>query len=109
MSRTRVNQESDMNERRERRGPNPALLLLIPAAVIIAKGASRRRARWESGFGGPGGFGPRYGRHGHGHFEPGDGPGFGRAAGMPPWIEQMLDAWHTKAHETGDATETTAV
>jgi hypothetical protein len=28
---------------------------------------------------------------------------------MPPWIEQMLDAWHTKAHGQGDAAETATV
>jgi hypothetical protein len=95
-----------MNEQRERKGPNPALLLLIPAAVIIAKGASRRRAMRESAWGAPGGFGPRYGRHGHhGHLGTGDRS----APGMPPWIEQMLDEWHTKAHEQGDAAETTTV
>ena len=35
-----------MNEQR-RGGSHKALLLLIPAAVIIAKGASRRRAMWR--------------------------------------------------------------
>jgi hypothetical protein len=96
-----------MNEQRERKGPNPALLLLIPAAVIIAKGASRRRAMRESAWGGPGGFGSRHGQYGHhGAFGPGDGPGE-RRSGMPPWIEQMLDAWHTKAHEQGDTPEPT--
>lgn len=99
-----------MNEQRERKGPNPALLLLIPAAVIIAKGASRRRAMRGSAWGGPGGFGPRHGHHGrYGQFGPADGQSGSRAAGVPPWIEQMLDAWHTKAHEQGDAAETTTV
>ena len=99
-----------MNEHRERKGPNPALLLLIPAAVIIAKGASRRRAMRGSSWGGPGGFGPRHGHHGrYGQFGPSDGGSDSRAPGMPPWIEQMLDTWHTKAHEQGDAAETTTV
>jgi hypothetical protein len=99
-----------MNEQRERRGPNPALLLLIPAAVIIAKGASRRRAMRGSAWGGPGGFGPRHGRYGHhGSFGPGTGRGYSGEAGMPPWIEQKLDAWHTKAHEQGDTADTTTV
>jgi hypothetical protein len=99
-----------MNEQCERKGPNPALLLLIPAAVIIAKGASRRRAMRGSSWGGSGGFGPRYGHHGrYGQFGRGDGPSDSRSPGMPPWIEQMLDAWHTKAHEHGDAAETTTV
>jgi hypothetical protein len=96
-----------MNEHRARRGPHPGLLLLIPAAVIIAKGASRRRARWASGWSEASRFGPRYGRHGH--FGAGDDPGKTRAPGMPPWIEQMLDTWHTKAHEQDDAAEPTTV
>ena len=99
-----------MSEQRERKGPNPALLLLIPAAVIIAKGASRRRAMRESAWGGPGGFGPRHGHHGHhGQFGAGYGPGDRSVQGMPPWIEQKLDAWHAKAHEQGDAADTTTV
>ena len=99
-----------MNEQRERKGPNPALLLLIPAAVIIAKGASRRRAMRGSSWGGPGGFGPRHGHHGrYGQFGPADGPSDSRAPGMPPWIEQMLEAWHTKAHEQGDAAAPTTI
>ena len=103
-----------MNEQRERRGPNPALLLLIPAAVIIAKGASRRRAMRDAAWGGPAGFGPRHGHHGlhggYGRFGAGEFPGDRGTAGVPPWIEQMLDAWHTKAHEQGNAPEpTTAV
>jgi hypothetical protein len=104
-----VKSESDMNEHRERRGPPVGLLLLIPAAVIIAKGASRRRAMRGSAWGGPGGFGPRHGHGHHGSFGPGDGPGENRAPGMPPWIEQMLDAWHAKAHEQDDAAEPTTV
>lgn len=100
-----------MNEQRERKGVNPALLLLIPAAVIIAKGASRRRAMREAAWGGPGGFGPRSRHHGHhggyGHFGAGDFPGDHGAGGIPPWIEQKLEAWHTKAHEQGDAPEPT--
>ena len=37
-----------MNENRASGGPNWGLLLLIPAAVIVAKGAMRRRAMWEA-------------------------------------------------------------
>jgi hypothetical protein len=99
-----------MNEHRERKGPNLGLLLLIPAAVIIAKGASRRRAMRESAWGGPGGFGPRHGHYGHhGRFGAGEVPSDRSAQGMPPWIESMLDAWHTRAHEQGDAAEPTTV
>ena len=93
-----------MNEQRERKGPNPALLLLIPAAVIIAKGASRRRARWDSQWGGPGSFGPRHGHYGH---FGGGGWSDDAAVGMPPKIARMLEAWHTKAHEQGQAPEPT--
>jgi hypothetical protein len=94
-----------MNEHRERKGPNLGLLLLIPAAVIIAKGASRRRARWESQWGGAGSFGPRHGHHGY--FGAGDRPSDEATAGLPPKIERMLEAWHTKAHEQGQAAEPT--
>jgi hypothetical protein len=87
--------ESDMNETRERKGPNLGLLLLIPAAVIIAKGASRRRAQWRSAWGGTGGFGPR---HGHDeHFS------------VPRHVERILDAWHAKAHEQGQPSEPTMI
>lgn len=93
-----------MNETRDRRGPNPALLLLIPAALIIAKGARRRRAKWASGWSesGPGGrgFGHRHG------FAGGEGPGDQRAAfRLPPKLEWMLDTWHTRAHEGAGSTE----
>ena len=38
-----------MNETRGGRGPNRGLLLLIPAALILAKAAKhRRQAMWES-------------------------------------------------------------
>ena len=94
-----------MNEQRERKAPNLGLLLLIPAAVIIAKGASRRRARWRSAWGGTGGFGPRH-RH-HGHF--GDSPIESAASGVPTHVERILGAWHAKAHEQGESAEPTAI
>jgi hypothetical protein len=94
----RTGPEDDMNENRERRGPNPALLLLIPAALIIAKGARRRRTMWASG--------------GHGHhasFGQGGPSADERAAfRLPPKIEWMLDAWHTRAHEATIPSDTTA-
>ena len=89
-----------MSERNSGGGPNWALLLLIPAAVIVAKGAARRRAMWESGWApeGASGFG-----HGHGH---GYGPrrfGGDMEAGsfrLPPKIESMLDSLaHASAQE----------
>jgi hypothetical protein len=94
-----------MNEPRERKGPNLGLLLLIPAAVIIAKGASRRRAQWRSAWGGTGGFGPRHGHYGH--F--GDSPIESAAVGVPPHVERMLDAWHAKAHEQGETAQPTTI
>ena len=81
-----------MHDHRQRRGPSPALLLLIPAALVIAKGARRHRAMWATE-GGPAGHG-----YGHHHrFDRGDGdPRTGFR--LPPRIEQALDAWHTAAH-----------
>ena len=52
-----------MNEMRGGRGPNRGLLLLIPAALILAKAAKhRRQAMWESA---EGDAGPTGGPHGH--------------------------------------------
>ena len=91
-----------MNTNQERRGPNPALLLLIPAALIIAKGAKRRRAMWASAEGGPGSLGYGYGHHHRFGGREGD-PRSGFR--LPPRIEQALDAWHTNAHASSDTTE----
>jgi hypothetical protein len=99
--------EGNMNEKRGNRGPNLGLLLLVPVAVIIAKGAMRRRAMWESGWS-PGGAVGR----GHGHhagFAGGEGPAEGRQFRLPPKIEWMLDSWHTRAHETTDSKEPATV
>jgi len=91
-----------MRERRRGSGPNPALLLLIPAAVIIAKGASRRRARWQAAWAGPGGFeGAGFGHH-HAGFGPGGGDP--SAFRLPPKIEWMLETWHKRAHEGDQGT-----
>ena len=88
-----------MNEKNDRRGPSRAWLLLIPAAVILAKRAARRRrAMWASGWGEarPAGRGFSY-RHGFGGAEAEGDP---RAAfRLPPKIEWMLDTWHARAHE----------
>ena len=98
-----------MNDRSASRGPNLGLLLLIPAAVIIAKGSHHHRAMMESRWGAGSGAAGR----GFGHHSPfwaigpeGDGPG---AFPLPPRIERMLAAWHTRAHETIEpATDATA-
>lgn len=93
-----------MNEQRGNRKFNWGLLLLVPAAVIVAKGARRRRAMWRSAWGmsEAGGRGP--GRHRH--FRGDEG-----AAGerdtfrLPPRVEWMLDTWHTRAHQPSDSRE----
>jgi hypothetical protein len=96
--------EDDMNENRATRGPSWGLLLLIPAAVILAKGAMRRRAMWGSAWAEPGSVGRGYGHRGH--FDSGEGtPDRGAAFRLPPRIEWMLDTWHTRAHQTSDTTE----
>ena len=79
-----------MNETRTRKGPDPRLLLLIPAVMIIAKAGRRRRKMMAEGWTGPG----RH--HGFGGFD-GEEP---RAFRLPPRIEAALDAWHARSHET---------
>ena len=93
-----------MNENRTSRGPSWGLVLLIPAALIIAKGAMRRRAMWESAWGTSGSVGHAYGHHGH--FAGGeDEPDRRTAFRLPPKIERTLDAWHARAHQATDADE----
>ena len=85
-----------MNDNQTRRGPGKGLLLLIPVALIIARGARRRRAMWSS----QGDTEPH--RHGFGgDFDMRRGGAFR----MPPKLEWMLDAWHTRAHEAADEAE----
>ncbi len=99
-----------MNDSRATRGPNWGLLLLIPAAVIVAKGAMRRRAMWEAAWASdPSSAGHPSGHGHHGRFAAGRGPeGQPPAFRLPPKIEWMLDTWHTRAHEA-TATADTAV
>ena len=88
-----------MNDNRgARRGPGKGLLLLIPAALIIAKGAQRRRAMWASapGEGGPAGFG-------HGHHRRFDSGRGDAAFRLPPRLESTLEAWHTRTHRAADS------
>ena len=95
-----------MTEQTTSRGPNWTLLLLIPAAVIVAKDVAHRRAMWESGWTPEGAAGPAYGhRHGPGRRFGGD-----MEAGsfrLPPKIEWMLDTWHTSAHAKADSAGST--
>jgi hypothetical protein len=96
-----------MHEMRSRGGPNRGLLLLIPAALILAKAARhRRQAMWESAAGeagtagGPSGHGARFAHRGWSAGRDG--------FRLPPRIESALDAWHARAHEeTGSAEPTT--
>lgn len=92
-----------MNERNASRGPNWALLLLVPAAVIVAKGVHHRRAMWESGWM-TSGAAPGHGHGHHGRFG-GDGEASVGSFRLPPKIEWMLDTWHTRAHQKADSTE----
>ena len=73
-----------MNEKRDSRGHNWGLLLLIPAAMLLAKRAKHRRAMWQSGWSSA---------DGHDEFR------------LPPKIESMLDNWHTRAHQAAESTE----
>jgi hypothetical protein len=100
-----------MHRKHDGGGPNLGLLLLIPAAVIIAKGAHRRGAM-DAAFGpGPGGAaprGPRGAGRRYGHHSLFWGGPEGDAAGafpLPPRIERILEAWHTRAHQAPEASE----
>jgi hypothetical protein len=97
-----------MHEMRSGGGPNRRLLLLIPAALILAKAAKhRRQAMWESAEGEAGAAGGPYGHHArsaHRGWSPGR-DGFR----LPPKIESALDAWHDRAHQEPVSTETQTV
>ena len=95
-----------MSERSDSRGPNWALLLLIPAAVVVAKGMAHRRAMWDSDWTPEGASGHGHG-HGHGHQRRFRGDMEAGSFRLPPKIEWMLDTWHTRAHEKADAAEET--
>ncbi len=90
-----------MNDDCRNGGPD-LRLLLIPAAVIIAKAAMHRRHMWASPWG-PDDGGPGTGRGHHARFgadmEAGGHPGFR----LPPRFEWILDTWHTRAHQAADA------
>ena len=98
-----------MSDKSTSGGPNIGLLLLIPAAAIVARAAMRHRQMLWAEVGEPGSAGP-HPRHGHRHFA---GPGFGPASSddfrLPPRIESMLDAWHTRAHQADEPQESTSV
>jgi hypothetical protein len=89
------------------RGPSLGLLLLIPAAAIVAKATMRHhRAMW-SGIPGPEGTAPT-GAHGHRHGPWRDfGPDARESFRLPPRIEWMLDTWHERAHQSSEPETTT--
>ncbi len=91
---------NDMNEKHEGGSPNWKLLL-IPAAVILAKGAVHRRAMWEAA-GPTDEAGRGHGRHRRfGGWDPEAADP--AAVHLPPRMERMLDSWHTRAHEATGA------
>src|SRR5262245_23059617 len=90
--------EISMQQRRQD-GRRVWPFVLIPVSIVALKAMRRRRmAQW--------GLGPEaMGHHGHG--------GYGRSAGsrgmeggpafrLPPKIESVLEAWHTRAHQGGE-------
>lgn len=97
-----------MSDQSNRGGPNLGLLLIIPAAAIVARAAMRHHQMlWDEGAdAGPaerhGGHGHHggYGHHGPARFGPGGPRGDFR---LPPRLVAMLDAWHAQAHEADDA------
>ncbi len=93
-----------MHEKSGSSSSNWRLLLLVPAAVILAKVAMHRRAMWESAWGASGAAGGGHGHHPR--FGGGEGAADGRGAfRLPPKIEWMLDTWHTRAHQVAESTE----
>jgi hypothetical protein len=94
-----------MNEKPGSSSPNWGLLLLVPAAVLLAKRAKHRRAMWQSAWG-PSGAAAGRGYGHHGRFGSGEGAADGYGAfRLPPKIESMLDDWHTRAHQAAKSTE----
>lgn len=67
-----------MIEKRTSGGPGVGLLLLIPAALLLAKAAMHHRMIHDAA----GAEGRR----------------------MPPRAERMLEAWHTRAHASNGTT-----
>ena len=92
-----------MSEKCGSSGPGVGLLLLIPAAAIVAHAAKRHhRMMWEE-IGGPGTGTPS---PWHGHHRSFTGPGdAGDRFRLPPRIEWILDTWHTRAHAAAEPTE----
>jgi hypothetical protein len=97
--------ENDVSDKSTKGGPSIGLLLLVPAAAIVARAAMRHHQMlWaEAAEPGPAAPHPRHGHHGPA------GPGFGATARdfrLPPRIEWMLETWHDRAHQAAEPPET---
>jgi hypothetical protein len=89
-------------------GPGIGLLLLIPAAAIVARAAMRHhQMMWnEPGEPGEAGAAGPHRRHGR-HLFTGPESDAAGVAGfrLPPRIEWTLDTWHTRAHQADEPTD----
>src|ERR1700730_17230622 len=104
----RISVQGDREEMFARRRGAPWLPALIAGGIGAA--LISKRARWHAAHhshGGPESGGPGFGGHGPGFGGRGfGGPGFGGRGfgarwserGLPPMIEEMLNAWHRQAH-----------
>ena len=92
-----------MNEQTSQKSRNWKPLLLIPAAIIVAKAASHHRMRWDDA---AGRAGPGH-RHGRRRFGPRSWMAEDGTLQLPPQIETMLATWHAQAHEQDTAESTT--
>jgi len=97
--------ENNVSEKTTSGGPSVGLLLLIPAAAIVAHAAMRHHRMMWAEIGEPGAAAP-YRRHRRHRFA---GPESETAARdgfrLPPRIEWMLDTWHTRAHQAAEPTD----
>jgi hypothetical protein len=94
-----------MSEKSNSGGPSLGLLLLIPAAALVAHAAMRHhRMMWDE-IGGPESAAP-YRRHGHHHLATPVSDAASDGFRLPPRIEWMLDTWHTRAHKAAEPTDT---
>jgi len=97
--------EGKMHDTHGNRGPGRGLLLLIPAALILASAAKhRRQAMWEMAGSSAQPGGRRHGHHRRFGYAEGDPDTFR----LPPKIESMLDAWHTRTHAASKSDEAQA-
>jgi hypothetical protein len=95
-----------VNDKCRNGGPD-LRLLLIPVAVIVAKAAMHRREVWAPPWG-PDDGGPAIGRGHHTRFGADTEAGARAGFRLPPRLEWILDAWHTRAHQAAEATSAAA-